>query len=336
MNNVSIQKLIKLQKNLMIIGIIIVIFGLFGGGIINYIITTKKYTNLSEVTKSGVSSAVDVELVTDYFATLTTNFAEEKYYFITDADYTYIAKLDDETFARLKENYDYNYSLNSEEIPPESVSIFGVSEEIPLDIQNFAISYFQKSEGIDLNADNFSDVIYPYLINSNITKTDMIINNAVIFGIVTVIGTILLMICVNVQNKGQKSINNYSNSLAEIENELNAKNSIYYKSLKTYLTDNYLINYRLSLKIIALDDIVWLYQFERHQSGLVVNRNIVVITKNGQKNFIGKVNGWNKRKEGIYNDLYHRLLEKTPNALHGYSKNNKDEIQQLLCRKESK
>ena len=40
MNNVSIQKLIKLQKNLMIIGIIIVIFGLFGGGIINYIIAT--------------------------------------------------------------------------------------------------------------------------------------------------------------------------------------------------------------------------------------------------------------------------------------------------------
>lgn len=330
MSTNNIQRLTKSQRLLLIIGVVVVIVGLFGGGILSCFIATKEVTSLSEVTKAGINSTVEVELVTDYFATLTTKFEQEKYYFITDKDTTYIAKLDDETFAKLKENYDYNYSSDPNGAPPDSITILGVSEEIPRDIKNFAIEYFQKSEGINLNSDNFSDIIYPYLINTYITKTDIIINNAIIFGVITVIGLILLMIYVDIKSKTKKSIACYNNFLSEIEDELSAKNSIHYKLLKTYLTKNYLVNYQYSLKIASLDDIIWIYPYEYRQSGIVINRKIVVITKNGQKSYIGNIKSWNKRKEDNYNDLYQQLLKRTLNALHGYSRDNKEEIKKLL------
>ena len=50
----DLQKMTKPRKFILIIGIIIVIFGLFGGGILSYFISQEEPTNLSEVTEEGV------------------------------------------------------------------------------------------------------------------------------------------------------------------------------------------------------------------------------------------------------------------------------------------
>lgn len=330
MNKLNILKLNKSLKILLIIGIIFIIGGLLGGGIFCYFIANQKTPNLSQVDKPGVISTVDVQLVTDYFATLTTNFNQEKYYFITDENNTYIAKLDEKAFAKLKANYTYNYSTDPNAIAPDAVTIFGKSEKIPADIQNFAIKYFQETEGIDLNSENFSDIIYPFLLNSNITKSEILINNSIIFGLITILGLVTLMIYANMQSKSKKFLAKYSNSLNEIAKELTASETKFYKILKTYVTDNYLINYQFNIKIIALADIVWIYPYEYRQSGIVISRSIVIVTKDGKKYFISKIKIWNKKKEENYNNLYQELLKKTPTALHGYSKNNKEESQYLI------
>ena len=59
----DLQKMTKPRKFILIIGIIIVTFGLFGGGILSYFISQEEPTNLSEVTEEGVFSKIDVQVI---------------------------------------------------------------------------------------------------------------------------------------------------------------------------------------------------------------------------------------------------------------------------------
>lgn len=320
----DLQKMTKPRRFILIIGIIIVIFGLFGGGILSYFISQEEPTNLSEVTEEGVFSKIDVELVTSYFATLTTDSSLEKYYFVMEDGYTYIAKIDDDTFASLKENHDYNYSTDPDAVAPESVTIVGESELIPDEIKNFAIEYFRDSEGLDITEENFNNLIYPYLIDTYVTKTDTIIDIAIAFGVITVVGLILIMVYMNRQTKTKKSISKYQSSLKTIEEELESSTTIHNEICKVYLTENYLISYNDGLKIIELKSISWLYPYEYRRNGVVTNRSICIYTSDKQKYMIGNINAWGKNKDSAYNEMYQLLLEKTPDALHGYSKENKE------------
>lgn len=322
----DLQKMTKPRRFILIIGIIIVIFGLFGGGILSYFISQEEPTNLSEVTEEGVFSKIDVELVTSYFATLTTDSSLEKYYFVMEDGYTYIAKIDDDTFASLKENHDYNYSTDPDAVAPESVTIVGESELIPDEIKNFAIEYFRDSEGLDITEENFNNLIYPYLIDTYVTKTDTIIDIAIAFGVITVVGLILIMVYMNRHTKTKKSISKYQNSLKIIEEELESSTTIHNEICKVYLTENYLISYNDGLKIIELAEISWLYPYENRHNGVVTNRSICIYTRDKQKHMIGNINNWGKNKDAAYNKLYQLLLEKTPDALHGYSKENKEKV----------
>ncbi|HIS12798.1 MAG TPA: hypothetical protein IAB40_06810 [Candidatus Onthocola stercoravium] len=320
----DLQKMTKPRKFILIIGIIIVTFGLFGGGILSYFISQEQPTNLSEVTEERVFSKIDVELVTSYFATLTTDSSLEKYYFVMEDGYTYIAKIDDDTFASLKENHDYNYSTDPDAVAPESVTIVGESELIPDEIKNFAIEYFRDSEGLDITEENFNNLIYPYLIDTYVTKTDTIIDIAIVFGVITVVGLILIMVYMNRQTKTKKSISKYQSSLKTIEEELESSTTIHNEICKVYLTENYLISYNDGLKIIELKSISWLYPYEYRRNGVVTNRSICIYTSDKQKYMIGNINAWGKNKDSAYNEMYQLLLEKTPDALHGYSKENKE------------
>ena len=320
----DLQKMTKPRRFILIIGIIIVIFGLFGGGILSYFISQEEPTNLSEVTEEGIFSKIDVELVTSYFATLTTDSSLEKYYFVMEDGYTYIAKIDDDTFASLKENHDYNYSTDPDAVAPDSVTIVGESELIPDEIKNFAIEYFRDSEGLDITEENFNNLIYPYLIDTYVTKTDTIIDIAIAFGVITVVGLILIMVYMNRHTKTKKSISKYQNSLKIIEEELESSTTIHNEICKVYLTENYLISYNDGLKIIELKSISWLYPYEYRRNGVVTNRSICIYTSDKQKYMIGNINAWGKNKDSAYNEMYQLLLEKTPDALHGYSKENKE------------
>ena len=80
------------------------------------------------------------------------------------------------------------------------------------------------------------------------------------------------------------------------------------------------------MKIIELKSISWLYPYENRHNGVVTNRSICIYTRDKQKHMIGNINNWGKNKDAAYNKLYQLLLEKTPDALHGYSKENKEKV----------
>lgn len=332
------QKLIKPKRFLLILGSIIIVVGLFGGGILSYLISREEAINLRKVNKENTFTQIDVELVTSYFATLTTDTSLEKYYFITDSEgYTYIAKIDDQTFKSLKANYDYNYSTDINLATPKLVTIYGNAEKIPESIKNFAIEYLQEDLGLtEVNADNFNSVIYPYLINTYVSKTDTIIDIAIIFGLITIVGLLILMFYINRQAKNKKILNKYRRLLPTIEEELKQDNTIDNQVCKIFLTDNYLVSYNKELKIIPLNDIIWLYPFEYQSKGIATKRSVCLVTKDKQKYNIGSISNIGKNKDKEYNEMYHLLLKRTPEALHGYSKENKDKVENRSFKIDSK
>lgn len=323
-----LSQIAKPNKVLLIIGIVIAIIGLFGGGLLSFLISNEDATNLRKVDEEGIYSEIDVALVTSYFATLETNSSLEKYYFITDSEgYTYIAKIDDETFAELKANYDYNYSTDPTLEAPDAVLIYGMSSEIPEDIKNFAIEYLQENLGLDdVNNDNFNNVIYPFLINTYVSKTDTIIDIAIIFGIITVIGLLIIMFYMNYQTKNNKVMFKYKSILDSIEEELQSPDVISSQLCKTYITTNYVVSYNKNINIVNISDIIWIYPIA-YQQGLITSWSICLVTNDKNSTYIGKLNITNKNKEITFNELYEILLRKTPNALHGYSKENKEKIE---------
>lgn len=323
-----LRNLTKPKKTLLVLGLIIIVIGLFGGGILTFFVSKEDATNLRDVNEPNIYSEVDVSLVTSYFATLETNNSLEKYYFITDTEgYLYIAKMDDETFAKLKANYDYNYSTDPTLEEPDSVMISGTSEEIPSDIANFAVEYLQEDLGLsEVNINNYNNVIYPFLINTYITKTNTIMDIAIVFGIITVIGLVILMFYINKQAKIKDNIYKYRKSLDEVEQELEDSKVIYNSLCKIYITTNYIISYKNGLNILNINDIIWLYPYEVKQSGITTSSSICIVTNTKKKYFVGKINITNKDKEEAYNELYNILLQKTPDALHGYSKENQEKI----------
>lgn len=323
-----LSQIAKPNKVLLIIGIVIAIIGLFGGGLLSFLISNEDATNLRKVDEEGIYSEIDVALVTSYFATLETNSSLEKYYFITDSEgYTYIAKIDDETFSELKANYDYNYSTDPTLEAPDAVLIYGMSSEIPEDIKNFAIEYLQENLGLnDVNNENFNNVIYPFLINTYVSKTDTIIDIAIIFGIITVIGLLIIMFYMNYQTKNNKTMFKYKSILDSIEEELQSPDVISSPLCKTYITTNYVVSYNKNINIVNISNIIWIYPIA-YQQGFITSWSICLVTNDKFSTYIGKLNITNKNKEITFNELYEILLRKTPNALHGYSKENKEKIE---------
>lgn len=320
----KLKRIIEPKKTLLIIGLVIIALGLLEGGALIFLIIRKEPTSLSTVTQENIYSKVDVELVTDYFATLTTDSDLEKYYFVIEDGYTYIAKLDDETFAKLQDNYDYNYSTDAEENAPSAVEIVGLSASIPDEIKTFAIEYFQEVEGLDVTEENFNNLVYPYLIDTYSKQTDRMVDIAIIFSLIIMVGLIFIMLYINKIAKIRNGIKKYSNSLDIIAKEMEKETAKHNRLCRAYITKNYLICYGDIVEIIELSDISWIYPFEYHTNGVITSRSIHVYTKDKKKHVIGVVNKWKKEKEEAYRSFYQLLMKKTPDALHGYSKENKD------------
>ncbi len=307
----KLKTISKPNRFLLYLGGIIIIIGLFGGGLLSFLVTIDDPISLNEVTEAGEFTTVDVEVITDYFATLETDRKLIKYYLVTEEDNMYIAIISDEDYQKLE-------NMTSK------TPIVGTSESIPRDIQDYAAEYI--AETLDISVSDASELIYPYLINTYKTKNRMINDIAIIFGAIAVAGLLLIMVYVNKHTKRKKSINKFRDALKQINEELESDKTYHNPTCKIYLTDNYLISYNNGINIIKLNDITWIYPYEVRTKGIVTSKSIYIYTKDKQRHVIGNTNNWGKNKDNAYNELYQNLLAKTPDAFHGYSKEYKEKV----------
>ena len=310
------KKIVKVKKILLILGIIICFIALSIYLFLNNYLKNEDIIYLNEVDKEYTSSDVEVTLLTDYFATLNESGKLERFYLVFDSfDNIFIVTLNDEDFNDLSEIHEYTYNDDIKE--QESVIIKGRSKEIPEEIKNYALDYLIEME-LDVNKDTIDNVVGKFYLDTTITN-DYILNKLLIILIpLFIIGVLLILINV-IKILKRKNI-------LKVINNKEINNSNHNSLCHIIITKNYLINYKPKLYVIKLDEILWFYPYEARIKKNVSERSIFILTKDNNKYNVGVIHKFDEEYENAYGKLYQDLVNILPDALKGYTKENKEQI----------
>ena len=310
------KKIVKVKKILLILGIIICFIALSIYLFLNNYLKNEDVVYLNEVDKEYTSSDVEVTLLTDYFATLNESGKLERFYLVFDSfDNIFIVTLNDEDFNELSEIHEYTYNDDIKE--QESVIIKGRSKEIPEEIKNYALDYLIEME-LDVNKDTIDNVVGKFYLDTTITN-DYILNKLLIILIpLFIIGVLLILIDV-IKILKRKNI-------LKVINNKEINNSNHNSLCHIIITKNYLINYKPKLYVIKLDEILWFYPYEARIKKNVSERSIFILTKDNNKYNVGVIHKFDEEYENAYGKLYQDLVNILPDALKGYTKENKEQI----------
>ena len=310
------KKIVKVKKILLILGIIICFIALSIYLFLNNYLKNEDIIYLNEVDKEYTSSDVEVTLLTDYFATLNESGKLERFYLVFDSfDNIFIVTLNDEDFNDLSEIHEYTYNDDIKE--QESVIIKRRSKEIPEEIKNYALDYLIEME-LDVNKDTIDNVVGKFYLDTTITN-DYILNKLLIILIpLFIIGVLLILIDV-IKILKRKNI-------LKVINNKEINNSNHNSLCHIIITKNYLINYKPKLYVIKLDEILWFYPYEARIKKNVSERSIFILTKDNNKYNVGVIHKFDEEYENAYGKLYQDLVNILPDALKGYTKENKEQI----------
>ena len=310
------KKLVKVKKILLILGIIICFTSLGFYLLLNSYLKNEDVVYLNEVDKEYAASDVEVTLLTDYFATLNESGELERFYLVFDSnDNIFVVVLDDNEFNNLNEIHEYTYNADAKE--PKSVIIKGRTKEIPAEIKNYALDYLIEMD-VDVNASTIDEVIGKYYLDTTLTN-DYILKQVTTL-VIPLFWVGILFILINVI----KIIRRRKVLKVITDKELISSN--HNTICHTIITKNYLINYKPKLYIIKLDEILWFYPYEARVKKKVDERSIFILTKDNIKYNVGIVHKFNEEYENAYGKLYQDLVSILPDALKGYTKENKEQI----------
>lgn len=323
--SIEFEKTISKGKGYLVAAIIFLIISIFLTAVMyfGYQDDMQNPIKLIDANEEGKYASVNVSLMTDNFATNDYSDTTHKTYFILDEEnILYIADIDEENLARLQEVYNYSYSDEESAVAPESVEIKGMTKEIPDDLKQIAIeSYNEMFDENYLDNSNFSDYFgLVYLDTYESPMTDFTVSLVIIIPIV-IIGLVFMVIYFVNKNNTKKTKQKYADNWDKIINEINDENSLYYKNIRLYLTKNYLISYQNGLKIIDYKDVIWMYPHEYRYNGFVTQKSIYVVTRNSKTHNLITL-GISKKNKILFEEIYNTLINKMPDILNGYTKEN--------------
>lgn len=323
----KIKESLKLGNRRLIITIILVLMTI--GFIVWAVIDsqkeypTPKYLNdviMEGKNEEGVYSCVNVTAIPYVFAETSTNEMENKYYFIRDDNYFYIAYLDYKTFS----------SLNHESIEDNPVAICGVTSLIKSDIKHLAIEVYNRdmeSEVVnDSNFNNYFGGVYLDVV-ADVNDITVQICLAIITGVFAIIiGAITIVF----KTKTKKFIKNVpAEEWQQINNEIESSDTKYYKQAKIYLTKNYLIDFSNCLYAVKYSDIVWLYPYELRQNGITTAKNLIVFDKSFAKHTVAGIGNLGKKNKQIFEEITNEILSKNKDIIWGFSSESKEKFKEL-------
>lgn len=332
-NKEEFLKNIKKGNITLIIGIVFLVMSLISGIMVFY--NKKKEMNeltpLREVKEENVYASVDVSVMTDYFATNDYAGIEHKTYFIWDDEYLYIVDLNDKTREELNAIYDYSYAEEEKEAP-SPVTIKGMTKTIPSDLKKIAISaYNELYDEKFLNTSNFSNYLgVVYLDTFESPMNDLSLDLIVCLPTL-IIGAIVLIVYFRTNYVTKKCIARLENKWDILLQEMEASDTFYYKKAKLYLTRNYLVTYMGGLEVYDYNDIVWVYPHEYRYNGSLSQKSLMIVTKNGKAHKLATVSA-SKKNLTLFDEMYDTFLNKVPNALSGYTKENKEKAKELYVK----
>lgn len=333
-NNEIIEKGLKRKNTFLIISLIalVIVIALFIwiGTIVNKEVGEPEDLHkviIKSGEKNNIYSKVEVQLLTDEFATYGEgNSTDAKYYFAFDEDYGYILNLTTSTYYSLKEINDYTYTEDADAIPPEPVTVMGMTRKIPNELKEIAIDAYNELMGEEIvNEDNFEDYLGTVYLCEGVTPQDDI--DLQIFGICLAGATFIIFFIyyISIRYKTNKVIKKYKENeeFEKVEDELERNEKEEFKKSKVVLTKNYVVDISKGLDIIKYSEIAWVYPFNLKQYGATTSKSIVIVTEDRKTHKIATVGSFSKKQTEEYEKIFNSIVEKAPHALVGFTKENK-------------
>lgn len=274
--------------------------------------------------KVGVYAKIDVQLLTDYFATYGEgNANDEKYYFIDDEEgYYYIVCLTDKTFKKLESVYNFKFEEGAK--IPDAITITGITKKIPSELRKIAInSYSKVFSDNNVNEENFENYYGTIFLKEgedprNYDVQYMLGFIAFFTFVILLIYYIVIKIKTKINLKKLKNNEEYD----RIEYEMESDNKDEFVKTGAALTQNYIVNVSSGFKAIKYTDIGWVYPFETKQNGITTSRSIIIYTQDRKKHQITISNPISRNGINEFKEIYNKLMEKAPNAMFGYTAEN--------------
>lgn len=325
----------KANKGKLIAGIILLLVAVFS--IVSaYLLEQNKKKNpmaLLDVNKTGIYAKLDVQYLLDYFAVYDDQPNKKAFIAYDEDSIMYIVVLNENDITKLQKILDYTYAEEEPEEVPAPVSIYGKTEEISSDLKKLAISYYNEVYGQEfLTNSNFENYFGIYYLDTNIDFTESSLFTGVISaGIFGVIGLILIIVFILRKNKTKKVLEKYNDNMYKLLNSIDMESCYYNKKTKVYFTDTCIINYASGLEVIEYKDIVWIYPHEYRYRG-AITKSIYVVTRDSKVHILSQL-GINKKTGIMFDEEYQTLINRNPEVLLGYTKENAVKAKELYIKK---
>ena len=327
--NENVSKEYNKTKNILYIGLFIVVLAIIFIVYAALKDEEKEAVSLLEMNMTGDVSGEEAYID---IATEPVNFAyyegdAAEFYLVyewneeKEESYLFVVKMSDENYEKL---------VSATEENP--IRITGTTVTVPSDIKQLAIDALNEINETDeftiSDFDNYFGTVYLDLEKTAMSTSEVIIVFAVIGGLVGLI----LMIAGGINtHRFQKNIKNLNEEeFAKIEAEMEDKDAFYYKNARTYLTKNYIINFNGAFTAIPYQNIIWVYKYEYRQNGLKTQQNIRIMTKDGKTHVVANLTGLTKKAKDVFDEILETIVKNSPNALIGYTKENKDKVKEKI------
>jgi len=320
----------KLQRNLKKDNIYIIISIIFLAILVICIVKSDEKSkepipepiSLINSTRVNEYSTMYVQYLTEPFASkddMECSFAMDK------DNNMYIIVLNEDNVKSLQQIKNYTYSDDEDIQMPESVQIFGRTQEISLDLKKLAIeSYNQIYNEQIINEDNFYEHLSDMYLNTKLPPRDDTIYVIIEF-ICFIMAITSLMVYFKRKFKTRKTLKEYTSNgtLEYIYDQLDEMGAMECIIGKLFLTREYIIDAFEGLSIIKYDDIKWIYPMKVTQYGMTVGIYIEIVKHNKQRIKICRFGSFNTMKRNdIFIAVYTEICNRVPNALKGYTNEN--------------
>lgn len=325
----NVYKNIKGHKSMLVIGIILFVVFMGLGLLIYSDEVNAEYEVLTKNTSENVYAKLNVSLLDSAFAKETLDGKEKDYYIAFDEnDNPFIIVLNKSGLESLRKIQEYTLSETEIE-KPNPVMVYGNVSKSDTEVFKYLQEFLKDEDGNTYTIDELKSVVGENYLDTTWDNKEEGIFALILFGVFSLSGLILIIVYFVRNKKSKKILEEYGRELEKIEEDVNSGKGIHNKKCKVYLTDKYLLSYAGGVKLIELNDIVWVYPFITKQNGITTSKSIYVVTNNGKSNVIAVVNTWGKKNKASYEELYQDIINKVPNVLVGYSKENMEKAKEM-------
>jgi len=279
------------------------------------------FNDLIKEGSKETDKAVKVE-VTDipYGFAYYTDDTTGKFYFVFDDNQIYVAFLSNSDFEK----------LNDEKLSEHPATIYGYTKTLPSDIKKLAIKAYNDGleDEYQINSadfDSYFGTLYLDTTEQNISAILCLIIGA--FGSLVGFCGFIAQLIYNLRLKSR--IKKISDEDWEIVNqELDDKETFYYKNAKIALTPNYLIDFAKGIDVIKYKDILWMYKYELRQNGIKTQMSIIIFTLDKKRHVIAALDGFTKKSKVVNEEIMETIMKKNANMLVGYTKENRKKMKE--------